>query len=65
MEQYGSTTNHTQAIALSVQSTGNFACYACQLKGIQDTLLANQGKQFYGKSYIEGMTDFIFGARSS
>ena len=57
--------NKTQAIALSVQSTGNFAAYAVQLKGVQDTLLANQGKQFYGKSYIEGSTDFIFGQRSS
>jgi len=62
---YGTTSNHTQAIALSVQSTGNFACYACQLKGIQDTLLANEGKQFYGKGYIEGSTDFIFGQRAS
>ena len=57
--------NKTQAIALSVYSTGNFACYGCSLKGIQDTLLANQGKQFYGKSYIEGSTDFIWGQRSS
>ncbi|KAH7099561.1 pectin lyase fold/virulence factor [Auriculariales sp. MPI-PUGE-AT-0066] len=62
---YGTTSNHVQAIALSVQSTGNFAAYAVQLKAIQDTLLANQGKQFYGKSYIEGSTDFIFGQRSS
>ncbi|KAH7097453.1 pectin lyase fold/virulence factor [Auriculariales sp. MPI-PUGE-AT-0066] len=62
---YGTASNHTQAIALSVQSTGNFACYACSLKGIQDTLLANQGKQFYGLSYIEGTTDFIFGTTSS
>lgn len=38
---YGTTSNHTQAIALSVQA-GTFACYACQLKGIQDTLLANE-----------------------
>ena len=54
-----------QAVALSVYSLGNFACYACQLTGYQDTLLSNQGKQFYGKTYLEGATDFIFGLYAS
>jgi len=54
-----------QAVALSVQALGNFACYACKLSGYQDTLLANQGYQFYGKSFIEGAVDFIFGSRAS
>ncbi|CAE6514683.1 unnamed protein product [Rhizoctonia solani] len=53
-----------QAIALSVQA-GQFGCYACKLTGYQDTLLANKGTQFYGRSYINGATDFIFGQESS
>ncbi|CAE6470791.1 unnamed protein product [Rhizoctonia solani] len=47
-----------QAIALSVQA-GQFGCYACKLTGYQDTLLANKGTQFYGRSYINGATDFV------
>ncbi|EUC61605.1 pectinesterase [Rhizoctonia solani AG-3 Rhs1AP] len=54
----------TQAIALSVQA-GQFGCYACKLTGYQDTLLANKGAQFYGKSYINGATDFVIGQESS
>ncbi|KAL5638976.1 hypothetical protein ACGC1H_003373 [Rhizoctonia solani] len=53
-----------QAIALSVQA-GQFGCYACKLTGYQDTLLANKGAQFYGKSYINGATDFVIGQESS
>ncbi|CAE6464830.1 unnamed protein product [Rhizoctonia solani] len=53
-----------QAIALSVQA-GQFGCYACKLTGFQDTLLANKGKQFYGRSYINGATDFVIGQESS
>ncbi|KAG9007532.1 hypothetical protein FRB94_014301 [Tulasnella sp. JGI-2019a] len=53
-----------QAIALSVYAT-NFACYACQLRGYQDTLLAEAGYQFYAKSLISGAVDFIFGQTSS
>ncbi|KAG8728022.1 hypothetical protein FRC11_011936 [Ceratobasidium sp. 423] len=57
-----------QAIALSVQA-GQFGCYACKLTGYQDTLLANKGTQFYGRSYINGATDFparsVIGQESS
>ncbi|KAG8963679.1 hypothetical protein FRC05_004560 [Tulasnella sp. 425] len=53
-----------QAIALSVQA-GTFGCYACQLRGYQDTLLANKDTQFYGKCLITGATDFIFGTSAS
>ncbi|KAG9046915.1 hypothetical protein FS837_003420 [Tulasnella sp. UAMH 9824] len=53
-----------QAIALSVQA-GTFGCYACQLRGYQDTLYANKGTQFYGKCFISGATDFIFGSAAS
>jgi len=53
VNSYGKQATQSQAIALSVEQ-GKFGCYACQLKGYQDTLLAETGAQFYGKSYIEG-----------
>ncbi|KAG8942939.1 hypothetical protein FRC00_011508, partial [Tulasnella sp. 408] len=49
---FGKPIDQAQAIALSVQA-GPFACYACQLRGYQDTLLSNKGVQFYGKSLIQ------------
>ncbi|CAE6425177.1 unnamed protein product [Rhizoctonia solani] len=61
---YGKPVDQSQAIALSVQA-GQFGCYGCKLTGYQDTLLANKGTQFYGKSYIEGAVDFIFGQQAS
>ncbi|KDN43455.1 hypothetical protein RSAG8_06044, partial [Rhizoctonia solani AG-8 WAC10335] len=61
---YGKPVDQSQAIALSVQA-GQFGCYGCKLSGYQDTLLANKGTQFYGKSYIEGAVDFIFGQQAS
>lgn len=50
----------SQALALSA-SAGKQGYYGCQFKGFQDTILAQTGAQVYGKSYIEGATDFIFG----
>ncbi|KIO30802.1 carbohydrate esterase family 8 protein [Tulasnella calospora MUT 4182] len=61
---FGKPIDQAQAIALSVQA-GPFACYACQLRGYQDTLLSNKGIQFYGKSLIQGSVDFIFGQYAS
>ncbi|CAE6442596.1 unnamed protein product [Rhizoctonia solani] len=61
---YGKPVDQSQAIALSVQA-GQFGAYAVALKGYQDTLLANVGTQFYGRSYINGAVDFIFGQRAS
>ncbi|CAE6449213.1 unnamed protein product [Rhizoctonia solani] len=61
---YGKPVQQSQAIALSVQA-GQFGCYGCKLTGYQDTLLADKGTQFYGKSYIEGAVDFIFGQQAS
>ncbi|CUA68807.1 putative pectinesterase A [Rhizoctonia solani] len=61
---YGKPVDQSQAIALSVQA-GQFGAYAVALKGFQDTLLANVGTQFYGRSYINGAVDFIFGQRAS
>ncbi|KAG9095627.1 hypothetical protein FRC07_011067, partial [Ceratobasidium sp. 392] len=54
---YGKPVDQAQAIALSVQA-GTFGAYACKITGYQDTLLANKGTQFYGRTYINGATDF-------
>ncbi|KAF8604420.1 carbohydrate esterase family 8 protein [Ceratobasidium sp. AG-I] len=54
----------SQAIALSVAGT-RFGGYGLKVTGYQDTLLANEGLEFFGKSYISGATDFIFGSRAS
>ncbi|KAL7274783.1 hypothetical protein RUND412_002305 [Rhizina undulata] len=50
----------SQALALSAQATEQ-GYYGVQLKGYQDTLLAETGNQLYINSYIEGAVDFIFG----
>jgi len=61
---YGHPVVQSQAIALSVYGT-DFGGYGLKLTGYQDTLLAESGYQFYGYSYIEGATDFIFGQTGS
>ncbi|KAG8950864.1 hypothetical protein FRC04_007096 [Tulasnella sp. 424] len=61
---FGKPIDQAQAIALSVYA-GTFACYACQIRGYQDTLLAETGTQFYGKCLIQGSVDFIFGQTAS
>lgn len=61
---YGLPVSQSQAIALSVQA-GNFGCYFCDLRGHQDTLLANRGYQVYAYSRILGSVDFIFGMYAS
>lgn len=61
---YGLPVQQSQAIALSVQA-GQFGCYFCNLKGAQDTLLANRGLQVYANSRIAGSVDFIFGMYAS
>lgn len=52
----------SQAIALSAYADSGY--YACQIRGYQDTVLAETGYQLYAMSYIEGATDFIFGQYS-
>jgi pectinesterase len=50
----------SQAVAVSARGAyGGF--YACAFKGWQDTLYSHVGSQFYGRCYIEGAVDFIFG----
>lgn len=53
-----------QALALSAQNT-NQGFYGCKFKGYQDTIYANEGRQVYAKSYINGAVDFIFGLRAA
>ncbi|KFY31485.1 hypothetical protein V493_01066 [Pseudogymnoascus sp. VKM F-4281 (FW-2241)] len=53
----------SQAVALSCYGTSQ-AYYGVALFGYQDTLLSNEGKHFFGKSFIQGATDFIFGQRA-
>ncbi|KAJ6606939.1 carbohydrate esterase family 8 protein [Mycena sp. CBHHK59/15] len=50
----------SQALALSSYGT-NVGYYGSAFFGYQDTVLANQGNQFFGVCYIEGAVDFIFG----
>lgn len=50
----------SQAIALAAYNTEQ-GYYGVGLYGYQDTLLAETGTQVYGKCYIQGAVDFIFG----
>ncbi|KAF3937511.1 Pectinesterase [Dactylella cylindrospora] len=54
----------SQALALSAQNT-NQGFYGCNFTGWQDTIYANEGRQIYAKSYINGAVDFIFGLRAA
>ncbi|CDO73481.1 hypothetical protein BN946_scf185013.g116 [Trametes cinnabarina] len=57
---YGKPVDQAQAIALSVQA-GQFGAYGLKITGDQDTLLANDGAQYYANSWIEGAVDFTIG----
>ncbi|KAH6711689.1 carbohydrate esterase family 8 protein [Leptodontidium sp. MPI-SDFR-AT-0119] len=50
----------SQAVAVSARGA-NGGFYSCAFKGWQDTLYSHLGSQFYGRCYIEGAVDFIFG----
>lgn len=53
-----------QAIALS--TGGNYqSFYASSLLGWQDTAYVHTGTQFFGRCYIEGAVDFIFGTTAN
>ncbi|KAJ2896241.1 hypothetical protein MKZ38_005735 [Zalerion maritima] len=49
----------SQAVALSAYDDSGY--YGCSFTGFQDTVLAQEGYQFYAKCLVEGATDFIFG----
>ncbi|KAI9149065.1 Pectinesterase [Paramyrothecium foliicola] len=53
-----------QALALSAQNT-NQGFYGCSFRGWQDTIYANEGRQIYAKTYVNGAVDFIFGLRAA
>ncbi|KIJ49227.1 carbohydrate esterase family 8 protein [Sphaerobolus stellatus SS14] len=57
---FGKASTNGQAIAIAAYGN-RLGFYASQFLSYQDTLYANQGTQVYGKSYIEGAVDFIFG----
>lgn len=61
---FGEAATGGQALALSAQNT-NQGFYGCRFLGWQDTVYANEGRQVYAKSFINGAVDFIFGLRAT
>ncbi|GLB38096.1 hypothetical protein LshimejAT787_0411470 [Lyophyllum shimeji] len=57
---FGHSSSGGQALALSAYGT-NHGYYGVGFYSYQDTVLAEQGNQFYGHCYIEGAVDYIFG----
>jgi len=57
---FGEASTNGQALALSAYGT-NHGYYASGFYSYQDTVLAEQGNQYYGFCYIEGAVDYIFG----
>jgi pectinesterase len=50
---FGEAATGGQALALSAQNT-NQGFYGCKFTGYQDTVYANEGRQVYAKSFING-----------
>lgn len=55
-----STLSDKQAVAVVVESDMTLF-YQVSFIGVQDTLYAKKGRQYYYQCYIEGAVDFIFG----
>jgi pectinesterase len=53
--------DHGQALALRVDSD-RVVLEGCRLLGWQDTLMVNNGRQYFHDCYIEGRVDFIYGS---
>jgi pectinesterase len=53
-----------QAVALSTGGS-NQAFYASSILGWQDTTYVHTGTQFFGRCYIEGAVDFIYGTTAN
>jgi pectinesterase len=53
----------SQAVALSAAVDSGY--YGCAFTGYQDTLLAQEGSQFYSRCLVQGATDFIFGQHAA
>lgn len=52
---FGEAATSGQALALSAQNT-NQGFYGCKFTGYQDTVYANEGRQIYAKSFVNGMS---------
>lgn len=56
--------DHGQALALRVD--GDRAVFKdCRILGWQDTLMVNQGRDYFTNCYIEGRVDFIYGSATA
>jgi pectinesterase len=53
--------DHGQALAVRVDAD-RVAFTKCRFLGWQDTLMVNNGRQYFGECYIEGRVDFIYGS---
>jgi pectinesterase len=53
--------DHGQALALRVDAD-RAAFKHCRILGWQDTLMVNQGRQYFTNCYIAGRVDFIYGS---
>lgn len=53
--------DHGQALALRIDGD-RAVVYDCRLLGWQDTLMINNGRQYFHNDYIEGRVDFIYGS---
>jgi len=53
--------DHGQALALRIDGD-RAVVYGTKLLGWQDTLMVNNGRQYFRNDYIEGRVDFIYGS---
>jgi pectinesterase len=53
--------DHGQALALRVDAD-RAAFNHCRIRGWQDTLMVNKGRQYFTNCYIAGRVDFIYGS---
>ncbi|MDQ3813979.1 MAG: pectinesterase family protein [Armatimonadota bacterium] len=53
--------DHGQALALRIDGDRAIV-HNCRLLGWQDTLMVNNGRQYFKDCYIEGRVDFIYGS---
>ena|GEM_PF-457449 len=59
-DYFNSTHSNKQAVAAYIEAD-KVVFYNCAFYGVQDTLYAKWGRQYYKDCYIEGSVDFIFG----
>ena len=56
--------DHGQALALEVEAD-RAVFQQCRLLGWQDTLLVNNGRDYFTNCYVEGRVDFIYGSATA